>query len=159
MCVTERNRQMSELTMLVETGAKLSETIGTVEELSTWRDEWTMTGGERYFEREKEETRGKPRPTSNIVNTDWSHLGDDLKEPTSGTSMRWKVMVRTSLRTWQERLVAEHHQDVLMHEYDGNKRTGLVGQESVGRVDALVWLNKNQLAGLKCYERAALCEV
>ena len=137
MYVTERNRQMSELTMLVETGAKLSQTIGTVEELSIWRDEWTMTGGERYFEREKEETRGKPCPTSDIVNTGWSHLGDDLQETTTGTSTRWRVMVRTSLRTWKERLVAEHHQDVLMHEYDGNKHTGLVGQESVDRPEVL----------------------
>ena len=38
---------MSELVVNVETGAKLSETIGTVEELSTWHDEWTITGDER----------------------------------------------------------------------------------------------------------------
>ena len=36
---TERNRQLSELVMFVETGAELSESPGT-EVLSTWHDEW-----------------------------------------------------------------------------------------------------------------------
>ena len=41
MCETERNKHVSELVVTIETVAKLSETLGTVEELSTWRDEWT----------------------------------------------------------------------------------------------------------------------
>ena len=51
MCKTERNRHMSGLVVNIETGAKLSETTGTVEEVSTSHGEWTMTGEE---EREKE---------------------------------------------------------------------------------------------------------
>ena len=43
-CTENRNRQLSDLVVNIETGAKLTETIGTVEELSTWYDEWTMTG-------------------------------------------------------------------------------------------------------------------
>ena len=45
MCRTEenRNRHLSELVVHIETGAKVIETIGTVEELSTSHDEWTMT--------------------------------------------------------------------------------------------------------------------
>ena len=38
---------MTELVMLVETGVKLNETIGTVEELSTWHDERTREKEER----------------------------------------------------------------------------------------------------------------
>ena len=53
-----------------------------------------------------------------------------------GSHLALRVMERTILRTWQERLVEAHHHAVLVHEYDGNERTGLVGQESVGRVDA-----------------------
>ena len=53
MCKTERNRQLSELVMLVETGAKLSETPGTVEELSTLHDDWTTTGEERKRKRKE----------------------------------------------------------------------------------------------------------
>ena len=45
------NRQLSGLVVNIETGARLSETIGAVEELSTSHDEWTMTGDE---EREEE---------------------------------------------------------------------------------------------------------
>ena len=53
MCKTERNRPLSELVVNIETGAKLSGTTGTVEEVSTWHDEWTVTGEERE-EAEKE---------------------------------------------------------------------------------------------------------
>ena len=54
--------------MNIETGAKLSETIGTVGELSTSHDEW--------------------REASTVQRaTEWtltgSHLGDYLKEPTT----------------------------------------------------------------------------
>ena len=65
-------------------------------------------------------------------------------------------MVRTHLKTWQDHSVEAHHQAVMVHEYDGNERIRLVGRESVGRVDALDWLNKNQLAELKSHDRAAL---
>ena len=65
-------------------------------------------------------------------------------------------MVRTCLKTWQGGLVEAHHQAVLVHEYDGNERVKLFGQESVGRVDALYWLSKNQLAALKSYDRATI---
>ena len=41
--------------MNIETGAKLSETVGTLEELSTWHDEWTMTEEEKEEEKEEEE--------------------------------------------------------------------------------------------------------
>ena len=54
MCKTERNRQLSELVVNIETGAKLSETLGTVEMLSTRHDEWTMTGEKVVEEEEKE---------------------------------------------------------------------------------------------------------
>ena len=38
----------------IETGAKLSEAIGTVEELSTSHDEWTTTGQEERESKEEE---------------------------------------------------------------------------------------------------------
>ena len=59
MCKTERNRHLSELVVNIETGAKLNETIGTVEELGIWHDEWTMTMTE-------EERRGREREASNV---------------------------------------------------------------------------------------------
>ena len=74
MCKTESNRVLSELVVHIETGAKLSETLGTVEQLSTWHDEWTMTGAER----KKKRRRSKKCATSISVNTDWSHLSDYL---------------------------------------------------------------------------------
>ena len=40
------NRQLLEVVVNIETGARLSKTIGTVEELSTSHDERIMTGGE-----------------------------------------------------------------------------------------------------------------
>ena len=52
-----RNRQLSELVVNVDTGAKLSETIGAVKELSTSHDEWTMAG---------EEERGRRRDARNV---------------------------------------------------------------------------------------------
>ena len=60
-------------------------------------------------------------------------------------------MVGTSLRTWPLRVVEAHHQSAMVPEYGGNELTGLVGQESVGSVDALDWLNQVQLADLKSY--------
>ena len=78
MCQTERNRKLSELVLLFETGVNLSETIGMVEELSTWNE-----GREK-----KKRNRGKQCATSNTVNTDWSHFGDCLKEPATGKSTR-----------------------------------------------------------------------
>ena len=54
MCEAKnRNINVSELVVDIETGAKLSETVGPEEELSTWHDERTMTGAEREAE-EKE---------------------------------------------------------------------------------------------------------
>ena len=44
-------KKLSESVVNIETGAKLSETMGTVEELNTSHDEWTMTEVE---ERKKE---------------------------------------------------------------------------------------------------------
>ena len=81
MCETERNRQVSEWFLLVEAGAKLSETLGTVEELSTWHDERTMTGGGR---------RRREREAHNVrrVSLDWSYPGDCSTEPTTGNSSR-----------------------------------------------------------------------
>ena len=46
-CRTEnRNRQLSTVVVIIENGAKLSETLETVERLSTSHDEWTMMGEE-----------------------------------------------------------------------------------------------------------------
>ena len=53
MCKTERNGRLLELVKLVETGAKLSENRGTVEELRTWHDEWPMTEKERRRRRRR----------------------------------------------------------------------------------------------------------
>ena len=64
--------------------------------------------------------------------------------------------MRTCLKTWQGGLVEAHHRAVLAHVYDGNERIKLFGQEPVGRVDALDWLNKNQLAALQSYDRATI---
>ena len=50
----DRNRQLSELVVIIDTGAELSATIGTVEELSTSHEEWTMTGEEEAEEEEDE---------------------------------------------------------------------------------------------------------
>ena len=44
--------KMSELVVNIETGAKLSETTGMVEELSTSHDEWTMTEEEEKKEKQ-----------------------------------------------------------------------------------------------------------
>ena len=52
-CRTEnRKRQLSEMVVNIETGAKLSATMGTVEELSTSHIEWTMTEEEEAEEEE-----------------------------------------------------------------------------------------------------------
>ena len=69
---------------------KLNETVRTVEALSTSHDERTMTG-----ERKK---RGKQCATSNRVNTDGSHLGDNLKTPRQRDD--GSDGYRTHLRTW-----------------------------------------------------------
>ena len=59
-CSTDnRNRQVSGLVVNIETGAKLSETIGAVDELSTSHVELTMTGEEERDEEEKEEMCNK----------------------------------------------------------------------------------------------------
>ena len=58
---TEGNRQLSELVMLVEKGANLIETLGTVEELST-----SMS---------KKRKRGKRCATRDALDIDCSHLG------------------------------------------------------------------------------------
>ena len=50
-----RNIPLSGSVVYIETGAKLSETLGTVEELSTSHDEWTVTGEEEEEEGEEEE--------------------------------------------------------------------------------------------------------
>ena len=68
MCKTDRHGQLSELVVNIETDTKLSESFGTVEELSTWHDEWTR--------REKKRNRSKSCATGHCANTDWSHLGD-----------------------------------------------------------------------------------
>ena len=102
--------------MNIETGAKLSETFGTVEELCTWHDERTMTGEERRRDREASHCA-----SSNSVNTAWSHRGDCLKEPTTGradeSGERWYAHLSglgcVGARAWE--------------------RTGLVEQESYGR--------------------------
>ena len=67
--------------------------------------------------------------------------------------------MRTCLRTWQDRSVEAHHQAVLVHEYDGNERVKLVRQVSVGRVDALDGLNKNQLAAPRSNHALRACLV
>ena len=56
-------------------------------------------------------------------------------------------------------LVEAHLQAVLVYEYNGHERTRLVGQESVGRVDAPDWLGEIQLAQLKSHVRATYSEV
>ena len=48
------SREWSELVVNIETGAKPSVTIGKVEEMSTWHDEWTMTGEEEEEEKEQQ---------------------------------------------------------------------------------------------------------
>ena len=78
-CAKQEETENCRNWLLVETRVKLSETIGSVEELSTWHDEWTMTGEERSRRRR----RGKQCATNNTMNTDWSHSGDCLKEPTT----------------------------------------------------------------------------
>ena len=93
-CRTEnrnRNRKLSELVVNIETGGKLSETIGTVEELSTFHDEWPW----REKKREKKK-RSKECATRNRVNIDWSHLGDYLKEPTTARWRIWRIRTSTS---------------------------------------------------------------
>ena len=64
-CRTEtETKKLSESVVNIETGAKLSETMGTVEELNTSHDEWTMT------EVEERKKRSKQCATSNQVNID-----------------------------------------------------------------------------------------
>ena len=47
-CAKQKSiRQLTELVVNIETGAKLSETTGMEEELSNSHDEWTMMGEER----------------------------------------------------------------------------------------------------------------
>ena len=54
-----KSRQWSELVVNIETGAKLSVTIGKVEELNTCHDEWTMTGEEKEEEQEQQAMRNE----------------------------------------------------------------------------------------------------
>ena len=68
------------------------------------------------------------------VNIVRSNLGDNIERAQSKNRRRiWRVILRTSIRTWQERLVEAHHRTVFVNEYDGNERFGLVEQESVGQ--------------------------
>ena len=87
-------KQFSELVMLVEHLARWMDLDGRTEEQKKWK-------------------RGKQCATSTTVNTDWSHLGDYMKEHTTGTST------------------------VEVHENDGNQRTGLVGRESIDQLAEL----------------------
>ena len=77
----------------IETGAKLSEAIGSVEELSTWHDDRTLTGEET-----RRKMRSKQCARSDSVNAGWSYLGGFLKEPT--TARRQIGRIRTYLKTW-----------------------------------------------------------
>ena len=74
-----RNRQLSALVVNIETGAKPSDTMGTVDEFGTSHDEWTMTREERR--REAKQWQDEVR---NFVNTDssspWRLF---FKEPTN----------------------------------------------------------------------------
>ena len=49
----------SDLVVNIEPGAKLSEVTGTGEELSTWHNEWSMTGEKKEEEDEEEEEEGE----------------------------------------------------------------------------------------------------
>ena len=60
---TGRNRQLSELVVSLETGAKLNETIGTVEELSTSHDERAIDGRRVEREKRRREARNVQRVT------------------------------------------------------------------------------------------------
>ena len=117
----------------IEMGAELSETIGTS------HDEWI---GRKRGRRQKE--RSKQRATSDRVNTEWSHLGDCLEEPTTARWRIWRIC--TYLRTW-------------LCSYTSSWRTGWIGWESVDRFHALDWLDKNQLADFKSSKRVTLCKV
>ena len=51
-CVKQKAEtdKMSELVVNIGTGGKLSETLGRVEQLSTWHDAWTMAGSKKKRE-------------------------------------------------------------------------------------------------------------
>ena len=108
------------------------------------RRRWRMGEGEgegepkRSEEKQGEARRSKPCATSNSVNIDWSHLGDYLKEATAG---RDDDLESEGTHIPQDLAVSVHEE-----------------KKPIGRVDALDWLNKNQLADLKSYDRATLSE-
>ena len=58
-----RNRPLSGLVVYIEMGAKLSETLGTVEELSTSHDEWTMTEKRKTRKKRKKRKKRAMDPT------------------------------------------------------------------------------------------------
>ena len=69
---TERNIQLSEWVVNIETGAKLGETIGTVEELSTSQDEWMTTGEER--EESEAQTMSNEKQNEDLSVAPWRFL-------------------------------------------------------------------------------------
>ena len=107
----------------IETGAKLSEAIGTVEELSTSHDGWTTTGQE---ERERaKKKRSKQCATRNRANTGWSHLAIARKSPCQDAM--------TNLESDGTHI----SQDLAVLVHESGERMGLCGRESVGRPEEL----------------------
>ena len=77
----------------------------------------------RRERRKKRRKRSKQCATSNSVNADRSHLGDCLKEPTTGRD--------------DESREQAYSQDLSVLAPAHEKCNGLVGPESVGRLEEL----------------------